>query len=151
MKFELKAWHIYVLQALSLVWFLLVIFIGNLLLNSVSPADMAVIELHRMADTAFYISWGSTILFTLLANLFYWQNGQHRFFWLTLLYFSITNIAYYWLLEECFLFKKANGLWRGEFSLTYIGAVFFIILWATALVINYAVIRHLRKRKAQTA
>jgi hypothetical protein len=122
-----------------------------MLLNKVSPADMAVVELDVRADVAYNISFNSTILFIILANVYYWQTGKHRFFWITLLYFSITNIAYYWLLEERFHFKKANGLWRGEFSLTYIGAVFFIIICALGLAINYSVIRYFRNQKPKTA
>lgn len=122
-----------------------------MLLHKVSPVEDALRECTERADVAYYLSIYSTLVFALLANIYYWQTGKLRFLWITQLYFSITNIAYYWLLEERFLFKKANGLWRGEFSLTYIGSVFFIIICAFGLAINYSVIRYFRNQKIKTA
>jgi len=151
MKFQLNAWYLYSIIALSLLSSLVAIGVGHMLLHKVSPVEDAVRECTERADVAYYLSLYSTLVFVLLANVYYWQKGKTLFFFITFLYYGITTIAYYWLLEERFHFKKANGLWHGEFSLTYIGAVFFIIICALGLAINYSVIRYFRNQKIKTA
>lgn len=125
--------------------------IGTMLMNTVSPVDMAVYDAYRRADNAFEIHFYSGFLFVILANIYYWQKGNVIFFFTTVFYAGITSWAYFWLLEELFIFKKQNGLWKGEFSLSYFGVIGTVFIYIVGLSINYAIISYLRNKKAKTA
>ena len=125
--------------------------IGYNLMTKISPVDSAVAEAYRRADASFEIHFYSGFLFIILANIYYWQKGNIIFFFTTVFYAGITSWAYFWLLEELFIFKKQNGLWKGEFSLSYFGVIGTVFIYVVGLAINYAIISYLRNKKAKTA
>jgi hypothetical protein len=54
-------------------------------------------------------------------------------------------------MEKIFILKKQNGLWEGGFSLNYFAPVVITILFALGVLVNYSLIKYLRKRKMKTA
>jgi hypothetical protein len=158
MNFRLKAWHIYVLMILSLGYFAVETASANSIFFSrryqtwnetTFKESLAVV--YSLTDTIYSGSVIACLFFLALANIYFWQKGKGYFFLLTILYVAITSCVYYWLMEKIFILKKQNGLWEGGFSLNYFAPMVITILFALGVLVNYSLIKYLRKRKMKTA
>jgi len=158
MKFELKAWYVYLGMLFSLVYFAVEIAVANNIFFSrryqtwnetTFKESLAVV--YSLTDTIYSGSVIACLFFLALANIYFWQKGKGYFFLLTILYVAITSCVYYWLMEKIFILKKQNGLWEGGFSLNYFAPVVITILFAFGVLVNYSLIKYLRKRKMKTA
>ena len=158
MNFRLKAWHIYVLMILSLGYFAVETAGANSIFFSrryqtwnETTFKESLEVFYSITDYVYTVNVIACLLFLALANIHFWQQGKGYFFLLTVLYVAITSSVYYWLMEKIFILKKQNGLWEGGFSLNYFAPVVITILFALGVLVNYSLIKYLRKRKMKTA
>ncbi len=151
MNYRGLVWIYYIALTFSLAVYGMLTYIAYHLLYSISSADIAVIETNGMMDNVAILGLVTTVPLLLMASYYFWVTNKAKHFWAVLLYMAITTIAYYWFFEEQFHFKKQNGLWKGEFSLSYFGAAIVIVLWSVGIYTAYSLIKYLRKRKMKTA
>lgn len=158
MKFELKAWHIFVLMILSLGYFAIEIVVAHSILftrryqtYTEDQFKEALQTVSSLTDNIHWVCLISCVLFLILSSIYFWQKGKGYFFLLTILYVATTSSVYYWLMEKIFTLKKQNGIWEGGFSLNYFAPVIITILFALGVLINYSAIKYLRNRKPKTA
>ena len=78
----------------------------------------------------------------LISNVVYWCNKNAAYFLLTVIFAAIFTASYFEFQEQIFIFKKANGLWNGSFSITYLLGVFQILVFIFVVIINYWVIKY---------
>lgn len=158
MKFELKAWCIYLGMLFSLVYFAVEIAVANNIFfnrryqtwnETTFKESLAVF--NSLTNTTYSWSTIASLSFLALANIYFWQKRKGYFFLLTILYVAITSSVYYWLMEKVFILKKQNNIWDGGFSLNYFAPVVITILFALGVLVNYGTIKYLCKRKMKTA
>ncbi len=158
MKFELKAWFIYLGMLFSLVYFAVEIAVANNIFfnrryqtwnDTTFKESLAVF--YSLTDTIYSGSTIASLSFLALANIYFWQKRKGYFFLLTILYVAITSSVYYWLMEKVFILKKQNNIWDGGFSLNYFAPVVITILFALGVLVNYITIKYLHKQKMKTA
>ncbi len=73
--------------------------------------------------------WLSSLVLLILANILLWKTRRAWALWTTFLYFALFSVTrYFWLEPSFFAFKKANGLWQGELSLSpFLGVILIVI------------------------
>lgn len=158
MRFELKAWFIYLGMLFSLVYFAVEIAVANnIFLNrryqtcDETTFKKSLAVFYSLTDTIYSGSAIACLFFLAIANIYFWQKGKAYFFLLTILYVAITSSVYYWLMEKVFILKKQNDIWDGGFSLNYFAPVVITILFALGVLVNYITIKYLHKQKMKTA
>ena len=82
----------------------------------------------------------------LISNAVYWCNKNAAYFLLTIIFAAIFTASYFEFEEQIFIFKKANGLWEGGFSMTYIFGIVQILMFILFVSINYWVIKKYRNK-----
>jgi hypothetical protein len=83
------------------------------------------------------ILWISSLILLILANILLWKTRRGWAMWTTFLFFAVfTIVRYFWLEQTFFAFKKSNGLWQGEFSLTPVIGVILIVIAAAVVFLN---------------
>ncbi len=81
--------------------------------------------------------WISSLILLILANVLLWKTRRGWAMWTTFLFFAVFIISrYFWLEQSFFAFKKANGFWQGEFSLSPFVGVILIIIAAVIVFFN---------------
>ena len=81
-----------------------------------------------------------------ISNIIYWCNKNAAYFLLTIIVAAIFTAAYFEFEEQIFIFKKANGLWEGGFSMTYMFGIVQILVFTLFVLINYWVIKQYRNK-----
>ncbi len=102
-------------------------------------------EFYAGLSSTFY--WVSSLTLLILANVLLWKTRRGWALWTTLGFFTVfTIVQYFWLGQSFFAFKKSNGLWQGEFSLTPFVGVVLIIIAAGIFFFNHFLNLRLRER-----
>lgn len=150
MKVYVNPRYAYAVHAVLLLLYGVLIYYSYFTLATTNNLSQSAINLiYSEVDAAYLRNVLFVGLSALLANIYYWQSGFVKLFWLCLFYFTATTIAYFWLQEQIFIYEKATGLWEGGFSVTIIVAPVFILSFSVLLYINYLIIRFAKNRKTQ--
>ena len=101
-----------------------------------NPVD-AVAGFQYHSGLSWTVLWLSAAALLGLGNVVLWASSRTWAMWLTFLYFaSFVIIAYFWLGESFFHYRKDNGLSEGSFSLGPFFAVVLIALVAAIVFFN---------------
>jgi hypothetical protein len=151
MKYKGILWSGYITATLSLVFIVLITWIAYYQLYDISSPDIAISETSGMVGAANLIAEVTIGILLILASICYWKYNKKRLFPFTAVYAIITSFIFYWFTEEQFHFKKEFKLWKGEFSLSYFGAIIATLLYAVLILIIYSIIKYFRNQKIKTA
>jgi hypothetical protein len=152
MKVSVNPRYAYAVHAVLLLLYGVLIYFSYFTLSIINNLTQASVNtIYTEVDSAYLSNLLFVGLSALLANIYYWQSGFVKLFWLCLFYFTLTTIAYFWLLEQLFLFEKSSGLWEGGFSVTIVVAPILILGFSVLLYVNYLIIRFAKNRKTQRA
>ncbi len=93
--------------------------------------------LAKAADS--FMLWGCMVCLAswILANVMANQSKRLDWLWLPFVFTTITALLIGYQAEDMFLFKKKNGLWEGDFSLSYIFSGLIIFGTSVVLGLNY--------------
>ena len=71
-------------------------------------------------------------------------------FWIPFLFIVMVNMISSYQTEALFLYKQANDMWDGSFSISFIGGAVLIIFISIPLLVNYKIVKNdLKKQKAK--
>ena len=72
-----------------------------------------------------------------------------RFIWLfiAVVFAMFASFTYSGLLEKTFIFKKQNGFWKGEFSLSFFAAIFYSVIAVIVCAINWLLLKKIFKKQ----
>src|SRR5450432_1712424 len=108
----------------------------TVLQNTGSPTTVVrLFDLHN--DLLNNIVTIFSIILLLLSNIFYWRNGNGKFFLWSILYFMAGIIALAILKDARFYYTKQNGLWNGKFSFGFIVITYLIIIIIAITILNF--------------
>jgi hypothetical protein len=96
--------------------------------------EVAVNQFWLIGFTLCFVSWVWVNVVAIKTQQFFWL-------WLPLLFIVFVALANSYHEEQLFHFKKANGLWKGGFSLSYFIGIGTIIITGFILLINYFVLK----------
>jgi len=77
------------------------------------------------------------------------KTKQLFWLWIPFLFTIVVAIANSYQEEQLFHFKKANGLWKGGFSLSYFFGIGTILIAGSILLINYWGLKKICKRNEE--
>lgn len=86
----------------------------------------------------------------ILVNVLSIKNNQLFWLWIPFLFTAFVAIIMSYQNEELFHFKKANGMWKGGFSLSYFFGIAIIIIAAIVIVINFFILKYILKKINRT-
>ncbi|MCC6584863.1 MAG: hypothetical protein IT271_14255 [Chitinophagales bacterium] len=87
-----------------------------------------------------FISW-------VFSNIIAIKTKKTIWLLIPLLLTSIISIIVTGHTEEIFKFKKAEGLWKGSFSISYLVAFFSVIFTILVIGINYFMLNYFQKKQ----
>ena len=87
-----------------------------------------------------FISWVNT-------NIIAVKNNSTAWLWLPFIFTVMVSCVVSYQAEDIFLFNKANGMWKGGFSLSYFAGIVIILVAAVALLINYFIVKAIIKKR----
>jgi hypothetical protein len=93
--------------------------------------------LQKAIDNFNNVGFVVVLVSCILSNYNVVKTKKLFFVWMPLLYVIVVAVLFNKHEDSLFDFKKANGLWKGDFSLTFLFAIFFIIAAVIILTINY--------------
>jgi hypothetical protein len=107
-------------------------------LSSIGDPKTAAENYSYWANLNWTFLWFSSVVLLVFANILLWKMRRGWAMWTTLVYFAVfTVISYFWLEPNFFAFKKTNGLWKGEFSLSQFFGVGLIVVAAVIVFLNH--------------
>lgn len=137
-------WTVTLLLALVLVYLMYEYYqMQNL---SLLPADK-VKYLKAAADN--FCTYGFIICFIswVNTNITAVKTNSPAWLWIPFVFTVWVSCSVSYQAEDIFLFNKANGMWKGGFSLSYFVGIGIILIAAVALLINYFIVKAIIKKR----
>ena len=107
-------------------------------LTSIGDPKTAIENYNYWANLSWTFLWFSSFVLLIFSNILLWKTRRGWAMWATLVYFAVfTVISYFWLEQNYFTFKKANGLWKGEFSLSLFYGAGLVVIAAVVVFLNH--------------
>jgi len=128
----------------SLLSAIILLYLANVYNNSyeikliaterINYIQLAADNFRKFGFVSCFISW-------VLSNIIAIKTKKTIWLLIPLLLTSIISIIITGQTEEIFKFKKAEGLWEGGFSLSYLVAFFLVIVSVLVIGINYFILK----------
>lgn len=116
-------------------------------LQSIGQPSVAVAGYEYHSGIAWTLLWLASLVLMILGNAVLWASGRSWAVWTTFVYFAVfIVIRYFWLDQEFFQFRKANGMFDGSFSVAPLFAVILVALGGTIAFFDQFIIVRLRAR-----
>ncbi|HNY54311.1 MAG TPA: hypothetical protein PKI86_01740 [Chitinophagales bacterium] len=129
---------------ISLLFAIILLYLANVYNNSyeikliaterINYIQLAAENFSKFGFVCCFISW-------VLSNIIAIKTKKIIWLLIPLLLTSIISIIITGQTEEIFKFKKAEGLWEGGFSLSYLVAFFLVIVSVLVIGINYFILK----------
>jgi hypothetical protein len=119
-------------------------------LSSIGDPRSALANYGFFAGLATMALWCASLVLLAIGNVILWTSRNAWALWTTFVFFAVFTIVDYFVLSPAaFAFKKSNGLWQGEFSLSYfVGAGIVIVVGVLVFMNQYVNVRLNRKMYA---
>ena len=136
---------LYILQLLVLVWLYYYYFNASFYVK-IPAAEKLLLLQKRLEDFWWwaFIFYCSALAFS---NWIAYKEKQLAWLFSAVLLVVAAAFSYTNGLEEIFVFKKQNGFWKGEFSLSFLEAFFYSFIALTVWLINQLLLKRILKNE----
>ena len=115
-------------------------------LKSADSLDITLYDYHTYDSFLVLANPVSFVLLLILSNIGYLKHQRGSFFLITFCIFAVfATIDYAYISDEFFRFRKRSGLWKGEFSLSFLMGLFLCVIAGALTLINYLILATYKK------
>ncbi len=107
-------------------------------LESTDSVDSVMYDYHTLDSILAFATPCFFAVLLVLSNIADLKRARGIFFLAAFLIFAVfTVIDYAYIAEEFFHFRKRSGMWKGEFSVTFLIGSFWCLIAGSVTLINY--------------
>lgn len=131
-----------ILLAVSVVVMSVLVFFCHSWLSSVDKPSSVADNLDFYAGLAGTFLWISSLALLVFANVVLWKSRSVWSLWAAFCYFAVfTLLTTFWLGDQIFAYKKANGLTEGFTVLGLFGAILCVVVGIGVFFDQFIVLR----------